>query len=207
MGAKHTTERERELFQFLVNSGLSMRKAARLTGRTAGTISEHIGKSDTVMINAHCDSKYMSEELMFQILDKHAQGMSCSEIAKEVNRPHGTVYKVIFRVYPKHQKAYAKWLEMQEQPKESPVHVTPAALQKIRDARMRGQNQNEQEESPSLVMEVQTVEPESVKPPCNHQVIIDTQREIIEKQKVIIANHEETINLLKEHIQLLKSLR
>jgi len=30
---------------------------------------------------------------------------------------------------------------------------------------------------------------------------------IIENQKAIIANHEETINFLKEHIQLLKSLR
>ena len=203
MGAKHTTERERELFQFLVNSGLSMRKAARLTGRTAGTISEHIGKSDTVMINAHCDSKYMSEELMFQILDKHAQGMSCSEIAKEVNRPHGTVYKVIFRVYPKHQKAYAKWLEMQEQPKESPVHVTPAALQKIRDARMRGQNQNKQEESPSLVMEVQTVEAQ--KQDELEQAGIDWQAKWCEAQ-IQIADLRETNDILKGYVRLLHSM-
>lgn len=203
MGAKHTTERERELFQFLVNSGLSMRKAARLTGRTAGTISEHIGKSDTVMMNAHCDSKYMSEELMFQILDKHAQGMSCSEIAKEVNRPHGTVYKVIFRVYPKHQKAYAKWLETQEQQKESPVHVTPAALQAIRDARMRGQNQNEQQESPSLVMEVQTVEPQKQDEP--EQPSIDWQAKWCEAQ-IQIADLRETNDILKGYVRLLHSM-
>lgn len=203
MGAKHTTERERELFQFLVNSGLSMRKAARLTGRTAGTISEHIGKSDTVMMNAHCDSKYMSEELMFQILDKHAQGMSCSEIAKEVNRPHGTVYKVIFRVYPKHQKAYAKWLEMQEQPKESPVQVTPAALQAIRDARERERIMVEQKESPALVMEVQTAEPQRQDEP--EQPGIDWQAKWCEAQ-IQIADLRETNDILKGYVRLLHSM-
>jgi hypothetical protein len=183
MGAKHITAQEKELFQVLVNTGLSMQKVAVLTGRDAGTVSNHV----TSTVSNHLTSSdtkpvgnmHLTQDEMFSMLDLHAQEMTCTQIAKEVGKAHGTVYKVINHLYPKHQKAYAKWLELQKQ----------------------------EEESPALVMEVQTVENNLVPLPCKHQIIIDTQREIIENQKAIIANHEETINFLKEHIHLLKSLR
>jgi len=212
MGAKHITAQEKELFQVLVNTGLSMQKVATLTGRDAGTVSNHVTSTVSNNLTASrtnpVEHIHLTQDEMFSMLDLHAQGMTCTQIGKEVGKAHGTVYKVINQLYPKHKKAHAKWLELQGQ-KDIPVDpvVTPA-LQPIRDAREAGCSMTDQEEeSPALVMKVQTVETDSVKPSCNHQVIIHTQREIIEKQKVIIANQEETIIFLKEHIQLLKSLR
>ena len=174
MGAKHTTERERGLFQQLISTGMSVRKISRLTGRSHDTVSNYVNSD----LAQHTLPTATTEEEMYKVFDLHHAGKRTIDIAIEMNRPPSTIRMIVKRLYQKHENAYQRWIEMQKQ-----------------------------KESPSLVMEVQTVEPEQVKPSCNHQVIIDTQREIIEKQKVIIANHEETINLLKEHIQLLKSLR
>lgn len=211
MGAKHITAQEKELFQVLVNTGLSMQKVAILTGRDAGTVSNHVTSTVSKQMMSD-DTKpvwniHLTQDEMFLMLDLHAQGMTCTQIGKEVGKAHGTVYKVINQVYPKHKKTYAKWLELQGQ-REAPVDpVVPPALAAIRATREAGRTMTEQEVSPALVMEVQTVENNLVPLPCKHQIIIDTQREIIENQKAIIANHEENINFLKEHIQLLKSLR
>ena len=175
MGATHTTDREKQLFQHLVSSGMSVHKVSRLTGRSHACITNNV---DTDGVAGNQTSIWTDED-MYKIFDLHSAGKRVIDISREMNRPNQTVSSITRRVNSKHQKAYAKWLELQKQ----------------------------EEESPALVMEVQTVENNLVPLPCKHQIIIDTQREIIENQKAIIANHEETINFLKEHIQLLKSLR
>jgi hypothetical protein len=101
---------------------------------------------------------------------------------------------IVKRLYQKHENAYQRWIEMQTQ-----------------------------KESPALVMEVQTVENKPCDCDCNFtdSKICQAMSYSIENQRAIIANHEEsikrqsllivecqeTITLLKEHIQLLKSLR
>jgi transposase len=228
MGAKHITAQEKELFQVLVNSGLSMQKVATLTGRDAGTVSDHVTRvarhhltsSDTKPV----DNIHLTQDEMFTMLDLHAQGMTCTQIGKEVGKAHGTVYKVINQLYPKHKKAHAKWLDMQKQAEASVVSVVPSALQAIRDARKAHCTMTEQqEESPALVMEVQTVESKPCDCDCNftdskmyqgmssslanHIKRVAEHDETINRQNALITEHLETIALLKEHILLLKSLR
>jgi hypothetical protein len=81
----------------------------------------------------------------------------------------------------------------------------------------------QEEESPALVMEVQTVESKPCDCDCNftdskicqmmsssidnHRKLIAEYKETITKQHSLITECQETITLLKEHIQLLKSLR
>ena len=229
MGAKHITAQEKELFQVLVNTGLSMQKVATLTGRDAGTVSNHVTSTVSKQMMSD-DTKpvgniHLTQDEMFSILDLHAQGMTCTQIGKEVGKAHGTVYKVINQLYPKHKKTYAKWLELQGK-RETPVDpVVPPALAAIRAAREAGRvaTIKQEEESPALVMEVQTVESKPCDCDCNFtdSKICEAMSYSIKNQKAIIANHEEsikrqsllivecqeTITLLKEHIQLLKSLR
>jgi predicted transcriptional regulator len=228
MGAKHITAQEKELFQVLVNTGLSMQKVATLTGRDAGTVSNHVTSTVSKQMMSD-DTKpvgniHLTQDEMFSMLDLHAQGMTCTQIGKEVGKAHGTVYKVINQLYPKHKKTYAKWIELQGQ-REAPVDpVVPSALAAIRAAREAGRIATlNQEESPALVMEVQTVESKPCDCDCNFtdSKICEAMSYSIKNQKAIIANHEEsiknqsllivecqeTITLLKEHIQLLKSLR
>jgi transposase len=220
MGKKHITAQEKELFQVLVNTGLSMQKVASLTGRDAGTVSNHLRSSDTNPVgNIH-----LTQDEMFLMLDLQAQGMTCTQIGKEVGKAHGTVYKVINQLYPKHKKTYAKWLDMQKQAEAPVVPVVPPALQAIRDDLKAGRTMTEQEEeSPALVMEVQTVESKPCDCDCNftdskicqlmsssidnHRKLIAEYKETITKQHSLITECQETITLLKEHIQLLKSLR
>jgi len=227
MGAKHITAQEKELFQVLVNSGLSMQKVATLTGRDAGTVSDHVTRvarhhltsSDTKPV----DNIHLTQDEMFSMLDLHAQGMTCTQIGKEVGKAHGTVYKVINQLYPKHQKAYAKWLEIQKEKEASVIPIVHPALQAIRDARKVDCTITEQQESPALVMEVQTVESKPCDCDCNftdskiyqvmssslanHIIRVAEHDETINRQNALITEHLETIALLKEHIQLLKSLR
>lgn len=226
MGKKHITAQEKELFQVLVNTGLSMQKVASLTGRDAGTVSNHLKSSDANPVgNIYpVGNIHLTQDEMFLMLDLHAQGMTCTQIGKEVGKAHGTVYKVINQLYPKHKKTYAKWLDMQKQAEATVVPVVPSALQAIRDARKVGHTMTEQEEeSPALVMEVQTVESKPCDCDCNftdskicqamsssidhHRKLVVEYKETITKQHSLIAECQETITLLKEHIQLLKSLR
>jgi transposase len=228
MGAKHITAQEKELFQVLVNTGLSMQKVANLTGRDAGTVSNHV----TSTVSNHLTSSdtkpveniHLTQDEMFLMLDLHAQGMTCTQIGKEVDKAHGTVYKVINQLYPKHKKAYAKWLELQKE-KDAPALVMevqpveppalPAALLAIRAARAAGRTLHQEP------VEVQTTKSEScdcdVEDSKRYQMMVDQLRSnrecitkneaIIKSQILLIAECQETITLLKEHIQLLKSLR
>jgi transposase len=220
MGAKHTTDREKQLFQHLVSTGMSVRNVSRLTGRSHACITENLN-SDVVVIPNHA---HMTEEQMFSVFDKDSQNIPCADIARQINKPHSTVYKVIRRIYPKQQKAYEKWLELQKE-KDAPALVMevqpveppalPAALLAIRAARAAGRTLHQEP------VEVHTTKSE----PCDcdfadskrYQLMADqlrTNREcitkneaIIKSQILLIAECQETITLLKEHIQLLKSLR
>lgn len=200
---KKITDNEKQLFVGLHKSGMSTGQIAKITSCSESTVRRFTTGTEVI------DDKptFLKDEEMYVIFDNHAAGVSNVDIAIKVNRPQQTVSKVVRREYVKHQHAYQRWLEMQGQAEAPVVPVVPSALAAIRAAREAGRTMTEQEESPTLVMEVQTVETDVVPSPCKHQLIINTQREIIEKQKSIIANHEETINFLKEHIQLLKSLR
>lgn len=218
MGAKHTTDREKQLFQHLVSTGLSVRNVSRLTGRSHACITDNL--TDVVPT---ANQTHMTEEQMFSVFEKDAQNIPCADIARQINKPHSTVYKVIRRIYPKQQRAYAKWLELQGQAEAPVAPVVHPALAAIRAAREAGRTMTEQEESPALVMEVQTVENKPCDCDCNftdskicqvmsssldhHRKLVTVYKETITKQHSVIANHEETINFLKEHIQLLKSLR
>jgi hypothetical protein len=220
MGAKHTTDREKQLFQHLVSTGMSVRNVSRLTGRSHACITENLN-SDVVVMANHA---HMTEEQMFSVFDKDSQNIPCADIARQINKPHSTVYKVIRRIYPKQQKAYEKWLELQKE-KDAPALVMevqpveppalPAALLAIRAARAAGRTLQPEP------VEVHTTKSE----PCDcdfadskrYQLMADqlrTNREcitkneaIIKSQILLIAECQETITLLKEHIQLLKSLR
>jgi len=220
MGAKHTTDREKQLFQHLVSTGMSVRNVSRLTGRSHACITENLN-SDVVVMANHA---HMTEEQMFSVFDKDSQNIPCADIARHINKPHSTVYKVIRRIYPKQQKAYEKWLELQKE-KDAPALVmevqpveekaVPAALLAIRAARAAGRPLHQ------VPVEVHTTKSE----PCDcdfadskrYQLMADqlrTNREcitkneaIIKSQILLIAECQETITLLKEHIQLLKSLR
>jgi transposase len=220
MGAKHTTDREKQLFQHLVSTGMSVRNVSRLTGRSHACITENLNSNVVVMAN----HAHMTEEQMFSVFDKDSQNIPCADIARQINKPHSTVYKVIRRIYPKQQKAYEKWLELQKE-KDAPALVmevqpveekaVPAALLAIRAARAAGRTLHQEP------VEVHTTKSE----PCDcdfadskrYQLMADqlrTNRECITKNEAIIksqisliAECQETITLLKEHIQLLKSLR
>ena len=208
MGAKHITAQEKELFQVLVNTGLSMQKVATLTGRDAGTVSNHVTSTVSKQMMSD-DTKpvgniHLTQDEMFSMLDLHAQGMTCTQIGKEVGKAHGTVYKVINQLYPKHKKTYAKWLELQGQ-REAPVDpVVPPALQAIRDARKAGLTMTKQEEeSPALVMEVQTVEAQRQDEP--EQPGIDWQAKWCEAQQQI-AELKEINAILKGYVRHLQRL-
>lgn len=204
MGAKHITAQEKELFKVLVNTGLSMRKVARLTGRTAGTVSDHLSVSDSKQVI----SNYLTQDEMFRILDLHAQGMTCTQISAEVDKAHGTVYKVINQLYPKHKKAHAKWLEMQGQAEAQVVPVVPPALAAIRAARKAGLTMTKQEESPALVMEVQTVENDVVSSQTQEtpeRPDIDWQAKWCEAQQQI-AELREINSILKGYVRHLQRL-
>jgi hypothetical protein len=166
----------------------------------------------------------MTEEQMFSVFDKDSQNIPCADIARQINKPHSTVYKVIRRIYPKQQKAYEKWLELQKE-KDAPALVMevqpveppalPAALLAIRAARAAGRTLQPEP------VEVQTTKSEScdcdVEDSKRFQMMADQLRSnrecitkneaIIKSQILLIAECQETITLLKEHIQLLKSLR
>ena len=209
MGAKHITAQEKELFQVLVNTGLSMQKVATLTGRDAGTVSNHVTSTVSKQMMSD-DTKpvgniHLTQDEMFSILDLHAQGMTCTQIGKEVGKAHGTVYKVINQLYPKHKKTYAKWLELQGQ-KDAPVDpVVPPALAAIRAAREAGRiaTLKQEEESPALVMEVQTVEAQRQDEP--EQPGIDWQAKWCEAQQQI-AELKEINAILKGYVRHLQRL-
>ena len=208
MGAKHITAQEKELFQVLVNTGLSMQKVATLTGRDAGTVSNHVTSTVSKQMMSD-DTKpvgniHLTQDEMFSMLDLHAQGMTCTQIGKEVGKAHGTVYKVINQLYPKHKKTYAKWLELQGQ-REAPVDpVVHPAIQAIRAAREAGRTITKQEEeSPALVMEVQTVEAQRQDEP--EQPGIDWQAKWCEAQQQI-AELREINSILKGYVRHLQRL-
>ena len=209
MGAKHITAQEKELFQVLVNTGLSMQKVATLTGRDAGTVSNHVTSTVSNDLTASrtnpVENIHLTQDEMFSMLDLHAQGMTCTQIGKEVGKAHGTVYKVINQLYPKHKKAYAKWLELQGQAEAPVVPVVPSALAAIRAAREAGRiaTLKQEDESPALVMEVQTVEAqrqdEPVQPDINWQA---KWCEAIQQ----IAELKEINSILKGYVRHLQRL-
>ena len=209
MGAKHITAQEKELFQVLVNTGLSMQKVATLTGRDAGTVSNHVTSTVSKQMMSD-DTKpvgniHLTQDEMFSMLDLHAQGMTCTQIGKELGKAHGTVYKVINQLYPKHKKAYAKWLEMQKQTEAPDVPVVPSALAAIRAAREAGRiaTLKQELESPALVMEVQTVEAQRQDEP--EQPGIDWQAKWCEAQQQI-AELKEINSILKGYVRHLQRL-
>ena len=209
MGAKHITAQEKELFQVLVNTGLSMQKVATLTGRDAGTVSNHVTSTVSNDLTSS-DTKsvvsiHLTQDEMFSMLDLHAQGMNCTQIGKEVGKAHGTVYKVINQLYPKHKKTYAKWLELQGQKDTPVVPVVHPALAAIRAAREAGRiaTLKQELESPALVMEVQTVEAQRQDEP--EQPGIDWQAKWCEAQQQI-AELKEINSILKGYVRHLQRL-
>ena len=151
MGATHTTDREKQLFQHLVSSGMSVHKVSRLTGRSHACITNNV---DTDGVAGNQTSIWTDED-MYKIFDLHSAGKRVVDISREMNRPNQTVSSITRRVNPKHQKAYAKWLELQKH----------------------------EEVSPALVMEVQTVEAQRQDEP--EQPGIDWQAKWCEAQQQI----------------------
>ena len=199
MGAKHTTDREKQLFQHLVSTGLSVRNVSRLTGRSHACITDNLTN-----VVPTANQTHMTEEQMFSVFEKDAQNIPCADIARQINKPHSTVYKVIRRIYPKQQRAYAKWLELQGQAEAPVVPVVPTALAAIRAAREAGRTITKQEEeSPALVMEVQTVEAQRQDEP--EQPGIDWQAKWCEAQQQI-AELREINSILKGYVRHLQRL-
>ena len=206
---KKITDNEKQMFVGLHKSGMSTQQIARITDRSESTIRRFTTGDEVI------DDKptYLMDEEMFLIFDNHAAGLSNVDIAIKLNRPQQTVSKVVRREYVKHENAYQRWLELQGQA-EAPVTqvtpVVPSALAAIRAAREAGRiaTLKQEEESPALVMEVQTVESKPCDCDCNFtdSKICEAMSYSIKNQKAIIANHEETITKQNTTIAELKEI-
>jgi hypothetical protein len=156
MGASHTTDREKQLFQHLVSTGLSVHKVSRLTGRSHACITNNV---DTTLVTTENQPLIWTDEDMHKIFDLHSAGKRVVDISREMNRPNQTVSSITRRVNSKHQRSYAKWLELQKE-KDAPALVMevqpveppalPAALLAIRAARAAGRTSQ-----PATVEQVQ----------------------------------------------------
>jgi lambda repressor-like predicted transcriptional regulator len=198
MGSR-ITEIEKLTFLGLHKSGMSIREISRRTGRSTDSIKQYA--TDDVAESAFNERSILNDEDMHKIFDLHTAGMRVIDISRQMNQPSSTVRMVIRRLYPKHQKAYAKWLEVQKE-KEAPALVmevqpvelpaVPAPLLAIRTARTA------RSASEPMLEEVQ---PQPIVQPEN-----DWELKWSETQKQI-AHLTEINDLLKEHIKVLKSLR
>ena len=201
---KKITDNEKQMFVGLHKSGMSTQQIARITDRSESTIRRFTTGDEVI------DDKptYLMDEEMFLIFDNHAAGLSNVDIAIKLNRPQQTVSKVVRREYVKHENAYQRWLELQGQA-ESPVTqvtpVVPSALAAIRAAREAGRiaTLKQEEESPALVMEVQTVEAQTQETP--EQPGIDWQAKWCEAQQQI-AELKEINSILKGYVRHLQRL-
>ena len=195
MGSR-ITEIEKLTFLGLHKSGMSIREISRRTGRSTDSIKQYA--TDDVAESALNERTILNDEDMHKIFDLHRAGKRVIEISRQMNQPSSTVRMVIRRLYPKHQKAYAKWLEIQNE-KEAPALVmevqpvelsaVPAPLIAIRATRNA---------SEPMLKEVQ---PKPIVQPEN-----DWELKWLETQKQI-AHLTEINDLLKEHIKVLKSMR
>ena len=131
--ASKITEIEKLTFLGLYKSGMSINEISRRTGRSTDSIKQFA--TDDVAESAFDQRSILNDEDMHKIFDLYSAGKRVTHIARQMNQPASTVGMVARRLYPKHQKAYAKWLE----------------IQKEKDA-------------PALVMEVQPVEEPAVHP-------------------------------------------
>ena len=203
---KKITDNEKQLFVGLHKSGMGTPQIARITNRSESTVRRFTTGDEVI------DDKptYLMDEEMFLIFDNHAAGVSNVDIAIKLNRPQQTVSKVVRREYVKHENAYQRWLELQGQAEAPVTPVVPSALAAIRAAREAGRiaTLKQEEESPALVMEVQTVESKPCDCDCNFtdSKICEAMSYSIKNQKAIIANHEETITKQNTTIAELKEI-
>ena len=198
---KKITDNEKQLFVGLHKSGMGTPQIARITNRSESTVRRFTTGDEVI------DDKptYLMDEEMFLIFDNHAAGVSNVDIAIKLNRPQQTVSKVVRREYVKHENAYQRWLELQGQAEAPVTPVVPPALQAIRDAREAGRiaTLKQEEESPALVMEVQTVEAQRQDEP--EQPGIDWQAKWCEAQQQI-AELKEINAILKGYVRHLQRL-
>ena len=127
MGSR-ISEIEKLTFLGLHKSGMSINEISRRTGRSTDSVKQFV--TDDVAGSAFDQRSILTNEDMHKIFDLYSAGKRVTDISREMNQPISTIGMVTRRLYPKHQKAYEKWLELQKQ----------------------------EVESPALVMEVQTVE-------------------------------------------------
>lgn len=197
---KKITDNEKQLFVGLHKSGMSTPQIARITNRSDSTVRRFITGDEVI------DDKptYLMDEEMFVIFDNHAAGVSNVDIAIKLNRPQQTVSKVVRREYVKHENAYQRWLELQGQAEAPVPPAVPPAIAAIRAAREAGRIATlKQEESPALVMEVQTVEAQRQDEP--EQPRIDWQAKWCEAQQQI-AELKEINAILKGYVKHLQIL-
>jgi lambda repressor-like predicted transcriptional regulator len=160
MGSR-ITEIEKLTFLGLHKSGMSIREISRRTGRSTDSIKQFT--TDDVAESAFDQRSILNDEDMHKIFDLYSAGKRVTDIARQMNQPSSTIGMVTRRLYPKHQKAYAKWLELQKE-KDAPTLVMevqpveeptlPAALLAIRAARAAGRT--------SQPAPVEQVQPECV---------------------------------------------
>lgn len=184
MGSR-ITEIEKLTFLGLHKSGMSIREISRRTGRSTDSITQFV--TGDVAESAFNERSILNDEDMFKIFDLYRGGKRIKDIARQMNQPGSTIGMVTRRLYPKHQKAYAKWLDMQKQaeapalvmevqPVESPT--LPAALLAIRAARAAGR----------------TSQPTAIEP---------MQSECVDYEAKYLALQEEHVQLVKAFIKLL----
>ena len=198
---KKITDNEKQLFVGLHKSGMGTPQIARITNRSESTVRRFTTGDEVI------DDKptYLMDEEMFVIFDNHAAGVSNVDIAIKLNRPQQTVSKVVRREYVKHENAYQRWLELQGQAEAPVTPVVPSALAAIRAAREAGRiaTLKQEEESPALVIEVQTVEAQRQDEP--EQPGIDWQAKWCEAQQQI-AELKEINSILKGYVRHLQRL-
>jgi hypothetical protein len=202
---KKITDNEKQLFVGLHKSGMGTPQIARITNRSESTVRRFTTGDEVI------DDKptYLMDEEMFVIFDNHAAGVSNVDIAIKLNRPQQTVSKVVRREYVKHENAYQRWLELQGQAEAPVTPVVPSALAAIRAAREAGRTITKQEEeSPALVMEVQTVESKPCDCDCNFtdSKICQAMSSSIDYHRKLVAEYEETITKQTTTIAELKEI-
>ena len=91
MGAKHTTDREKQLFQHLVSTGLSVRNVSRLTGRSHACITDNL--TDVVPT---ANQTHMTEEQMNGVVEE--KNIQIKHLEQEIKSLTKQNYDLMVRI-------------------------------------------------------------------------------------------------------------
>ena len=86
---------------------------------------------------------HLTDEEMFTIFDKRADGIAIYRIASDLNRPSQTVSKVINCTSRKHQTAYQRWLKQRSANQVSEIINEPQSHELMNTKQTQSGNQGD----------------------------------------------------------------